>query len=191
MARKVFKLIWQAAPSIVSAIWVAFISAAVSGGFSLLVEPRVAEQARLAEARAEDIKDFETAVEEFTIKFGAFASAVAEGAAAPEARQSLLDNLIQQYSRAGEISTHLPEEKRSLVAEYQEAVLKLRGMVPSTDKVTRMRPFWEAANDVLLAKDDLVAALNTSSPPISAKPSAADTATTTTAAIPPGTTGRR
>ncbi|MFD2855375.1 hypothetical protein ACFSZS_12230 [Seohaeicola zhoushanensis] len=53
----------------------------------------------------------------------------------------------------------LPVGSRDAVASYKVALSMFSNVVTDTDEVLKMRPFWEGAAQVLVARDVLIRSL--------------------------------
>ena len=106
-------------------------------------------QARLLEVQRHSV--------EFQTYAGAFVSAVLDGKEDfEEERQRLIGNILAQDA-AVELSFSVLGERDSVaVSEFRSALRKMRDEVENVGDVVSMGPFWEAAANLLDARNQLL-----------------------------------
>lgn len=106
---------------------------------------------RLAEMRLAAM-DFQTYA-------GAYVGAVLEGGDINSNEKTLIESIMRQHT-AVELSKGLySQETVASAARYQAALAKFNSIVPKSSSVLEMAPFWEAASEVLLARDEFFRSL--------------------------------
>ncbi len=75
------------------------------------------------------------------------------------AEKSLIENVMRQHS-AVELSKGVyTDETLALADEYQRALATFNAVVPRSDDVVEMGPFWQAASMVLVTRDAFLMSL--------------------------------
>ena len=107
------------------------------------------------------------AIETFIVEANAFQSIAMsyqlaitqDGVVNTDASRRLASNLLAQRQTLEEIRVRVPEEFRSQIDPYQNALNRLRQAMENVTTVETMRPFWERASDLLLARHELTESL--------------------------------
>lgn len=138
--------------SVALAIW----SATVPVGLTFFTNSYIATKNRTEDLRLAEISGFFDTARQFDVFVAAFAQAIlAQKANVDDAGQKLLENLVRQYQEVAVIRNYLPGSGMRYLTAYEEALLRLRQVMPQTSSVQTMAIFWEATSDVLVARNQL------------------------------------
>lgn len=98
---------------------------------------------------------------EFQTYAAAFVTAVLKKSAdLQKHRQRLKDNINSQYAAADVFARSFNHETSQAVVEFQDRLDKMRIAVDQVQDVLTMRNFWEAASDLLVARNALLDRVN-------------------------------
>lgn len=96
---------------------------------------------------------------DFQTYAGAFVSSVLDGGDVASARSTLIGNILSQDA-AVDVSSRIFDEQTMLaVSSYREALRGMKDAIGQVDGVVSMGVFWEAASNLLVARNSLLDAL--------------------------------
>jgi hypothetical protein len=97
---------------------------------------------------------------EFQTYAGAFVSAVLDKSSqVQDARDELIGNILAQDAAVDVSFTVFNEDTRLAVSEYRAALRKMRTAIDQVDGLVSMGVFWEAAANLLEARNKLLEAI--------------------------------
>jgi hypothetical protein len=97
---------------------------------------------------------------EFQTYAGAFVSAILDGEDSfSEVRSALVGNILAQDAAVDVSFTILNESTQQAATDYRAALRDMRDAVDQVDGVVSMGPFWQAAADLLEARNSLLQAI--------------------------------
>lgn len=119
---------------------------------------RYADSNAEIESRFEErLDDIRISAVDFQTYTAAYVSAVLEERSqVSEAKQRLLDNIVEQDAKVQFMQPLLSDNEKEAANEYRRALLELSNLIPVSDDVLEMAPFWEATSDVLVARNDFL-----------------------------------
>lgn len=113
---------------------------------------------QLKQVRSTEIR---SAAVDFQTFAAAYVSAVLESESdIPKARERLVESTMQQYATIDLSEALFSNEAQEAAKIYKNALAKFNTTLASANTVTEMRPFWESASDVLVARDNLIRSLD-------------------------------
>jgi hypothetical protein len=72
---------------------------------------------------------------------------------------------MEQYATVDLSEELFSSETREAASAYKQALAKFNSTLATTDTILEMRPFWESASDVLVARDRLILSLDNDANP--------------------------
>lgn len=115
---------------------------------------QVAEERQRVEAR---IVEIERQSIEFQTYAGAFVSAVLDQSRDIDShRQRLVESIVAQDAAVDVSARLFDADTRQAVAEYRAALQQMNHALQSADDVLTLSAFWEAASDLLVARNSLL-----------------------------------
>jgi hypothetical protein len=121
------------------------------------------EMAQKAEvsARSKEIRD---AASDFSTFAAAYVTAVLDAPSeVPLAKRRLTDNVLKQLSTVTMSGGVFPNDIQDAAKSYKLALYDFSDALSDADTVLKMRPFWERASDVLVAREELLSLVDTAS----------------------------
>jgi hypothetical protein len=156
-------------------IFTALLTFAANGGVTLylvnrseshnesMIQEQLAHSLQAAEKAEfnERSREIRASAEDFSTYAAAYVSAVVEAPdGIPVARKRLTENVIKQLSTVSMGSSIFHGDVAKAAEEYENALYEFREALIHADSVMEMRPFWESASDVLVARDRLLKAVD-------------------------------
>lgn len=115
-------------------------------------------------AEQQQVEDKSVEIQRHSIEFqtyaGAFVSAILDQQDDVQVRRSLLNENILAQDAAVDVSSYVFDADTAVVvAKYRSALRQMNVAVSEAHDVLSMGPFWEAASDLLVARNELLDAL--------------------------------
>ncbi|WP_188790825.1 hypothetical protein [Salipiger pallidus] len=112
----------------------------------------------LLKERSQEVRN---AAYDFQTFAAAYVSAVIEDEdGVHEARRRLMDNVLSQHSTVEMAQGVFSKDVVSAAAGYKSALLEFSTALADANTILEMRPFWEAASDVLVERQKLMDAID-------------------------------
>ncbi|MCR9145826.1 MAG: hypothetical protein NXH74_01355 [Rhodobacteraceae bacterium] len=122
-----------------------------------LHDTNVREEQQRVEAKLIEIQRHSV---EFQTYAGAFVSAVLDSSSQVEgARDELIGNILAQDAAVDVSFTVFNGSTQEAVSEYRAALRQMRTAIDQVDGVVSMGPFWQAAANLLEARNNLLEAI--------------------------------
>lgn len=119
------------------------------------------EEQRIEASRiSAELQALKSNSQDFQTFAGAFVSAVLDGDDDVDGRrEALLANILSQDAAIDVAVGSFDPRSTNAAQSYRAALLNMKEAVDQVDDVISMGAFWEAASDLLLARNELISAL--------------------------------
>ncbi|MCY4653715.1 MAG: hypothetical protein OXC95_11195 [Dehalococcoidia bacterium] len=98
---------------------------------------------------------------DFQVHAAAFVNAILDGEEdVKKERNRLMENIVNQNALIEDVKNVARDIEDGTIETYQERLSAMKKATENTKDVLSMRPFWEAASDLLVARDKMLRQLH-------------------------------
>jgi len=102
------------------------------------------------------VSEFQSGSESFNTSVASYVNYIlVDGKPDPQALNQLVQVLVQQYEEVGDTIPYLPSKDLAAVNSYKDELVQMRSVLPASNDVVDLKPFWETVSKILVLQHQI------------------------------------